>query len=170
MFTGRALNPWIIIIFSLSLASQSHLHTSAPQRYPPSNPTQTRIHCGFNNYIYLTPGLQFPWFPERFHDGRLKTWQTNPRSSRSSPKRFNERYNEHFHLVSLLTGKTLRSQCSVLLFSLKDDGLFWGTYTKDRSTWCVLRLQKFVAALWRPTYWSCLLYILFFASYQCWRL
>ncbi len=62
----NALNPWIIIIyFFLSLSpsteSPSHICSTA------ISAAQTRIHCSFNNYFYLTPGQRtsIPMIPSK---------------------------------------------------------------------------------------------------------
>lgn len=83
LFTERALNPWIIIIFFFSLSpsteSPSHICSAA------ISAAQTRIHCSFNNYFYLTPGQRtsIPMIPSKcwtLPRRQTENMTNNPRS------------------------------------------------------------------------------------------
>lgn len=77
LFTGHALNPWIIIIFYFSLSlSRSRVTFTHLLR----SDILASIAVSITTFTWhRDKGLQFPWFSanaERFHDWRLKTWQT----------------------------------------------------------------------------------------------
>ncbi len=83
LFTERALNPWIIIIFFFSLSpsteSPSHICSAA------ISAAQTRIQCSFNNYFYLTPGQRtsIPMIPSKcwtLPRRQTENMTNNPRS------------------------------------------------------------------------------------------
>ncbi len=149
LFTECALNPWIIIILFFLSLSPSHRVTFQHLLQPRYLLRKTRIHCSFNNYFYLTPGQRTSISHDSQQmlnasaDGRLKTWQTTRgavwRPFGCSPKRFNERYNEHFHFGLTLDRKNVPFSVQCVCCFLWRMVVVWGGYTKEKSTWCVLR-------------------------------
>lgn len=154
MFT--ALNAQIIfLLLSLSLCRIIFIHLLLSQ----TQRGRTSIAVSITPFTWRwDKGLQFPWFPERFHNGRRKTNDKQPEERQRALRDSMRDSNEKFHFLSLvplfLTEYVQNSLFSVqrVLFSRKNDSLFWDAYIKDKNRWWELNLQNsgVVATRWRP--------------------